>query len=268
MLNCILFSRNRACQLDAFLRSLKIFWKDWKDYTKISVIWAYEGEQFLTAYEKVFKDNPDINFVDQTNKNFKQVMIEQTDPNIPFMVQFVDDIIFINPFTLKCPEFETFKNESETTCLSLRVHPGLTYCYMRNTFMPSPHWVSEGKWAWLNLPGEFGYPYSQDGHIFRTEDLLPCIKEQPYSHPNALEDKMTYFTVRRPFMRCFQKAKIINIPANRVGQNIYNRVGNVSAEFLNEQFLKELRIDIKPFYGLQTNAVHCELEYKWESNII
>jgi hypothetical protein len=257
------FSKNRACQLDAFLRSLKFFWKDWKEYTKISVIWAYEGESFLMAYEKMFKNNPDINFIDQTNKDFKQTMIEQTDPNIPFTVQFVDDIIFINPFTLKCPEFEAFKNESETACLSLRMHPNITYCYMRNILTIPPAEASKGKWAWMGLPGDWGYFASQDAHIFRTEDILPCIKDQLYTHPNALEDKMTYFVKKRPFMRCFQEAKIINIPSNRVGQNIYNRVGNISVDFLNEQYLKGFRIDIRPFYGLKVNAVHYEMNYIW-----
>jgi hypothetical protein len=263
MLNCIVFSKNRACQLDAFLRSLKMFWNDWQEYAKISVIWAYEGEPFLTAYEKVFKDNPDINFVDQTNKDFKQIVIEQTDPNVPFTVMFVDDMMFINPFTLKCPEFEAFKNESETSCLSLRMHPGITYCYMRNIITPLPPGMINGKWAWLDLPGDWGYFASQDSHIFRTEDLLSCIRDQFYTHPNALEDKMTYFVKKRPFMRCFQEAKTINIPSNRVGQNIYNRVGNIPASFLNEQFLKDLRIDIRPFFGLKVNAVHYEMNYTW-----
>ena len=263
MLNCILFSRNRACQLDAFLRSLKLHWKDWKEYTKISVIWTYEGDQFFTAYEKLFKDHLDINFVNQTNKDFKQVMIEQTYPNVPYTVQFVDDIVFTSLFSLKCPEFEAFKNEPETLCLSLRIHPGISYCYMRNQVIPAPEWVSEGKWAWFNLPGEWGYPFSLDGHIFRTEDVLPCIKDQPYAHPNALEDKMTYFMPKRPYMRCFQQAKIINVPANRVGQNIYNRHGSIPSDFLNEQFLKGLRIDLKPFIGLNVNAVHYEMEYQW-----
>jgi hypothetical protein len=263
MLNCIVFSRNRACQLDAFLRSLKLFWSDWKEYTKINVIYDYSEEKFLTAYKKLFEENTDINFVDQHGKDFKKIMVEQTDPTAPLTVQFVDDIIFINPFTIKCPEFEAFKNEPETTCLSLRVHPLITYCYMMNIASPPPRWEAEGKWAWFSLPGEWGYPYSQDGHIIRTEDVLPCIKEQSYGHPNALEVEMTNFTVKRPYMRCFQKAKIINIPANRVGQFVNNRVGNISVDFLNDQYLKGLRINLKPFCGIQANAVHCELEYSW-----
>jgi hypothetical protein len=121
-----------------------------------------------------------------------------------------------------------------------------------------------GKWAWLGLPGDWGYPFSLDGHIFRTEDVIPYITNENYAHPNALEDKMTYVMPRRPYVRCFQEAKIINIPSNRVGQNIYNRVGHIPSDFLNEQYLKGLKIDLKPFYGLKVNAVHYEMIYSWE----
>jgi hypothetical protein len=245
-----------------------LFWVDWKDYTKISVIWCYDGAKFLDGYNRLFNDHPDITFIDQTNKDFKETVINSVDPSIPFTVQFVDDIIFINPFTIKCPEFEAFKTEPETTCISLRLHPLITYCYMLNISMFPPQWVAEGKWAWLNLPGDFGYADSVDGHIFRTEDILPCIREQSYTYPNALEGAMTQFIPKRPYMRCFQKAKIVNIPANKVGQLITNRSGNVSVDVLNDQYLKGLRIDLRPFCGIQTSSVHCELEYKWEPNII
>lgn len=263
LLNTIIFSKNRACQLDAFLRSMKTFWKDWQEESKVSVIWTYEGDEYLAGYERLFKDHPEINYISQKDKDFKQTMISAMDSSIPYTAQFVDDIVFINPLSLKCQEFEDFKNDPETTCLSLRMHPGITYCYMLNIPMTPPPEAPTGKWAWINLPGDWGYPMSQDGHIFRTEDVTPCIYNEEYAHPNALEGTMTYVIPRRQYTRCFQDAKLINVPSNRVGQNLYNRVGNISSDFLNDQYLKGLRIDIKPFYGLKVNAVHYEVEYQW-----
>jgi hypothetical protein len=263
MLNTIIFSKDRPCQLDAFLRSMKIFWKNWQEETKVSIIWTYDGDQYLAGYEKMFKDHPEMNYVAQKGKDFKQIMISVTDPSIPYTAQFVDDIVFINPFTLKCPEFEAFRDDPDTACLSLRMHPGITYCYMqRKNVVPPPEMLT-GRWAWIGLPGDEGYAMSQDGHIFRTEDVLPCIQNENYGHPNALEDKMTYVIPKRPYMRCFQKAKILNIPSNRVGQNIYNRVGNIPSDFLNDQYLKGLKIDIEPFFGIEVNAVHYEMTYSW-----
>jgi len=264
LMNCIVFSKDRACQLDAFLRSLKTHWKTWQEETKLSIMWTCSHNRYLAGYEILFKEHPEFNHVEQRNKDFKQILISLVDPNIPYTVQFVDDIIFTDDFTVNCPEFEAFKNEPETSCLSLRMHPGITYCYMQNFHMTPPaEAVANLKWEWLGLPGDFGYAMSQDGHIFRTEDLLPCFKYYDYGHPNALEGLMTYVVPKRPFMRCFQKAKIINIPSNRVGQNIHNRSGSIPSDFLNEQYLTGKRINLKPFDGLQANAVHYEMEYAW-----
>ena len=209
------------------------------------------------------KDHPDIHFVNQKAKGFKSTVVDLMKNDIPYNVQFVDDIVFINPFTLLCPEFEAFKTDPETTCLSLRMHPGISYCYMLDQQTPPPENISSGKWAWTGLQGDWKYPYSTDGHIFRNEDILPCILNENYQHPNGLEDKMTGAVVQRPYVRCFPKAKLINIPSNRVGQNVSNRHGDISAELLNSNYLKGMKIDIRPFFGVDKNAVHCEMEYTW-----
>lgn len=263
MLNCLIYTKNRACQLDAFLRSMKRHWKDWKSQANLSVIWTSSEEPFLSGYQKLFEEHPDVNFINQSVQGFKQSILTQINPLIPYTIQFVDDIVFINAFTIQCSEFESFIQEPETISLSLRMHPGITNCYMLNLATQPPLTASAGKWEWLNLPGDWGYPYSTDGHIFRTEDILPCLTNQEYNHPNALEDKMTRFIKIRPFLRCFPNAKILNIPSNKVGQNIHNRSGNLSADCLNNLYLKGHRINIEAFDSLRVNSVHYELNYQW-----
>lgn len=263
-INCLVYSKNRACQLDTFLRSLKLHWSNWKEETKITVIWDYDNDVYLAGYEKLLEEHPNINFVNQHNKDFKQMITEEIDANLPYTIQFVDDIIFTNNFSLNALEFKSFTEDEECICLSLRMHPGITYCYMTDMNTTPPDSASKGRWAWSNQSGDWGYPASVDGHIFKTEDILPCLLNEKYSQPNSLEERMIRGIPFKPYMRCFQEARIINIPANKVGVNKSNKCGDISAELLNEKYLNGSRINIKPFIGLKAPSVHFEMEYEWK----
>ena len=263
IINCLVYSKDRACQLDAFLRSMKSYWKSWQEEAKVSVIWTYQDAKYLAGYNRLFHEHSDISFISQKDKDFKQVVTGSIDQFLPYTVQFVDDIIFINPFTLNCSEFEAFSKEEETTCLSLRMHPKIIYCYMLDIWTTPPK-MDSGKWAWKNLPGDWGYPHSADGHIFRSKDTQACFFDSQYSNPNELEDRMLKTITYRPYARCFEKAKIINIPSNSVGKNIYNRRGDISAEFLNDQYLNGRKINIEAFSGRNFNGVHHEEDYLWQ----
>lgn len=261
--NCLVYSKDRACQLDAFLRSFKFQWKNWSEEARLSVIWTYSDESYLSGYYKLLRDHPDVNFVNQKDKDFKLITTEAVDLSLPYTVQFVDDIIFINPFSTELPDFKAFSAEEETTCLSLRLHPQVTYCYMLNIYTQPPQLV-DGKWFWKNLPGDWGYISSTDGHFFRTCDIQNCFFNSYYSNPNDLEERMIRTIPYRPYARCFQEGKIINIPSNSVGKNITNRRGNISAKYLNDQYLSGLKINVEPFYGQCFNAVHFEKDYTWQ----
>lgn len=262
-INCLVYSKDRACQLEAFLRSMKYQWKTWAGEAKVSVIWTYSDEAYLSGYEKLINEHPDVRFVNQKRLDFKSAVTGSIDLSLPYTVQFVDDIIFINPFSLESYEFKSFSEEEETTCLSLRLHPQVNYCYMLDMYTNPPFMV-DNKWDWRGMSGDWAYPGSADGHIFRTIDMQNCFFYGPYSNPNDLEECMIRMIPFRTHVRCFPEGKIINIPSNSVGKNLTNRRGNISAQYLNDQYLRGQRIALEPFYGKCYNAVHFEQEYTWE----
>ena len=49
-------------------------------------------------------------------------------------------------------------------------------------------------WHWMGMEGDWGYPMSLDGHIFRTAEIAPLLEHLDYRNPNVLEAALA----RRP----------------------------------------------------------------------
>ena len=65
----------------------------------------------------------------------------------------------------------------------------------------------------------------------------------------------------KPFMICFDKSIIVNIPLNKISENNKNRSQNISLKYLNDNYLNNKTIDICCLKQLRNrNSVHCELE--------
>ena len=112
-------------------------------------------------------------------------------------------------------------------------------------------------WQWRGAPGDWAYPMSLDGHIFRTEDVLPLIQAERFDNPNLLETRLAKHPIDKPLMTCLDEHVVVNIPLNRV-QNVYhNRCGDDwTAERLNELFLAGKAIDTRHFDGMQNRSAH------------
>jgi hypothetical protein len=135
----------------------------------------------------------------------------------------------------------------------------MDYCYTLNRKQTPPKMQPGNIWNWRLSDADYGYPMSLDGHIFRTADILPLLETLDYHDPNSLEAALARHPINRPMMMCFDKSVIVNNPINRVQDTIKNRHGDISAEWLNEQFLAGKRIDLTPFIGIEPKACHMEL---------
>jgi len=257
-INIIVFSKDRALQLELFIRSFNTFVKNSLDY-KISVLYTYSTPAFKIGYDWLIRDKPtNVNFIKE--ENFKQDTISLIDTNKPYTVFFVDDIIFKEPFAFYDDKMNIFINNQSISCLSLRLHPHLVYCYAESRNMKRPVFDKNNIFNWTKETGDYGYPMSQDGHIFRTHQIRQFHIDLEYHAPNTLEGKLHLQRKKMPpLMICYDKAKIINNPMNRVQFASINRCGNISAESLNNKFLDGYLINLKPFVGFDNVAVHTEI---------
>lgn len=259
MLNLLIFSKDRGCQLDLLLRSIKHFWTDWSDY-KFFVLYKYSNEWYKEGYRRVIKKHPDINYIKEIN--FKNQVVSQLHEENKFTMYLVDDNVFKEQFKFNCEDvFEFYKNE-DIACLSLRLHPRIKYCYTIKIDTPPPKFINKNSWVCAGALGDWNYKMSVDGHIFRTKDVVNLVKSLNYSNPNTFEGMMASNELKNPLMMCFEKSIIFNIPVNKVQTVNGNYCGGISAEYLNTKFLDGYIINLEPIKNFDNISVHQEIDLK------
>ena len=100
---------------------------------------------------------------------------------------------------------------------------------------------------------------SLDSHVFKTADIFPMVHSLPYANPNWLEGHMANHPLPHPNMMCLPKSPAMNIPANKVQTVNGNHCGNISAKYLNDEYLAGKRIDLEPIVGFNNISAHQEM---------
>ena len=166
---------------------------------------------------------------------------------------FTDDSVLFKPVTTRprLPESWLETNE-ELLCFSLRLGENCDSCYplAREQRLP-PFELLDSEtlaWAWRDADGDFGYPGSLDGHVFRRETVLELVAAGGYSNPNTLEG---LFAARladneRGSIGSYRQSHLVGVPVNRVNQTHPNRFGErwpYGLSVLNDRYLAGERLD-------------------------
>lgn len=263
--NTIIFSKDRAAQLDALLRSIAEKVERWRERGQCTVIYTASTPEFARGYEIVRAAHPQgVEFINETGgPGFKplveRAMARQRAANNARLCMFlVDDIIFKSAWSADGGKpLARLLGDPRVLCLSLRMCHRYDFCYAKNKPQKVPFWSRFGRWKWIGARGDWGYPMSVDGHIFRYEDMLPLVERLDFRHPNSFEAALAGNAIKtRPLMTCYREAVIVNLPVNRVQDDFKNRAGEqhgISAEDLNRLFLEGKRVDLAPVYALNDN---------------
>jgi len=264
MINIIVFSKDRPMQLELFIRSFNKYVKNFNNYI-INVLYTYSNTNFKKGYDKLF-DMGYTNIVFVKENKFKLDLINLIDSRLTeFILFFVDDNVFKNDFDFYDNQMNLFKNDNEILCRSLRLHPNLTYCYpMRLKITKYPVFLEDNIFYWRGEQGDYGYPMSVDGHMFRTKEILPLVKELNYKNPNSFEGLMATHSLNLSKMICYNKSIIVNNPCNIVQINNLNVYGNITANELNDKFLEGYIINLNNFDGIENISCHQEIKMRFE----
>lgn len=264
MLNLVVFSKDRACQLDLLLRSLRTHLA-WLDPGEISVLYAHSTAPYARGYETVRALHPGVRFVAEADAaSFRDATLALVDTARPLTTFLVDDDVLLAGFSLDDPELARLATRPELACVSLRLAPRIDYCYSLDRPAPPPELDADRTWAWPGAPGDWAYPMSLDGHVFRTVELLPLLEQLPFSNPNSLEAVLAEHPLPLPRSGCYEEPRLLNVPANRVQDTAPNRHGSIPAELLNDRFLAGERIAAASLDGVVNRAPHHELDYVFE----
>lgn len=267
-LHTILFSKDRACQLDLTLSTYKNHFKEWRD-NKLTILYTFSSNEFKFGYDKVKKLHPEFTWVMETNfrQNTVAIFNDIQEPLVSFLV---DDDVFINDVTLKCQPIKAFLNNPNILCVASRMNKEVNYCYTSNIqSAPPTFFYEEGSWEWRapGLAGDWCYPMSiASFHIFRKVDLIRPITQVPFRAPNSLEGTcLAANPPDKPLMILLDNQKCVCGVNNRVqGENSNRHENSHSLESLNNMFLAGNRLSDKVNDGKILKQAHAPVAYVWE----
>lgn len=260
---------DRAMQLDSLLRSMEKYYKNYND-DKIIIVYKYTNEQYKKGYEKVMNTYPNYYYFQETDIKQNMLDIFEDNKEQKYSVFFSDDNLWKDDFDSKTNvNFQAFEFDEQILCYTLRLHPRIKKCYpMGNIDTPPPKFNDEPYiWNWQGLSGDWGYPCSIDGHIFRTGIVHSMIKLLPYKNVNQIEAFMSMqhniLKNHYPKMVCSNKSAIMNLPWNRVQTNSPNINMDIDLNMLNEKYINGEIIDLDFYKGFDTISPHQEVEIKF-----
>lgn len=260
MIKWIIFSKDRAAQLDLLLRSMKRFIGP-SFIESVNIIYKSSEMVFEDAYRDVWESEI-INanwFEEKDYLSFKQILTTVVaDEDARYVGLLCDDDVFVR-------EFIPVPIPAACYTHSLRLNPRMPFSLNSQIFQSLPEGVMWGKnhfiWDWEGQQGDYAYPYSVSGSVWRSSDLVGYIEHLDFYHPNSLEDQLVSNPLNYPKMICGVDNCTLNIPSNLVQSTHNNPIVGPSAMELNEKFLEGKRIDLKPLIGIESDS--CFLDYQY-----
>ena len=264
MINIIIFSKDRACQLDLLLRSLRRRFK--LGYT-LSVLYTYSNDNYKEGY--VLVKNIWSRYVYfKKELNFKEDLINMFLTNYKFTLYLTDDNFFTKDVIVD-GYFKLFEDSDIFLALSLLKSRNNKYLYDNSDRLSyQPEWIDDIIWNWKKSLGIWNYCMSLATNIYNTEDLRNCITKLPFTGPNTLEDLMVANPINKKYMVGSSEIKVVTLDANKVykGSNIQFDILQEES-MLNDKWLDGYRIK-NTFEGLRNNLyVFRKVIFEFEKRI-
>jgi FkbM family methyltransferase len=258
VLDLIAFSKDRPAQLDLLLRSVR---RHVEAASSTAVVYTASDDLYARGYAVVRDEHPWVRWVDEAEAGgFKAATLALVADAGERLAFLVDDIVFTLPLVADAAPVRALDQDPGLLCCSLRLDPGKTYCYALDQAMTPPPATT---WEWAGMAGDWGYPMSLDGHVFRAAQIRPLLEALDYFNPNALEAALAAAPLPLPRAICFDAARLINVPDNRVQDTACNRHAGGSPRALAAAFLAGRRLDLEPFEGLRAPSVHHEMPLRF-----
>lgn len=275
--SAIVFSKNRALQLDLLLKSI---YSNFKECMEVDIIYK-ETEEHKDSYEKLKSEHqmklaaPFVYFHKQGDNNFYQLIYNLvSEARTSHVVFFTDDDIVYRNVNIPDIALESILH-TNFSCLSLRLGGNITKRqigdFMYDEMIPNFS-VSNNILIWdyteCNPCGYFGYPMSVDGHIFCKKKLLDILDKMDtrgqLETPNKFEELLVGFaTDTGRYMISLSESCVVNSPNNRVQEEYKNRAGDhysYCEDHLMNLYLVGTRIDLKSLDFSNVNCPHTEIK--------
>ena len=255
MITAVVFSKDRACQLDLLLTSLE---RNGRGLFHPVVLYRATNEEHEKAYSVC-------------RERFWKVPF-QPDGDAPVRVAaelfglasygcfFTDDSVLYRSIP-----FPPTQLSGRVLCFSLRLGLNTTWCYPydREQITPTARSVIL-QWDWTTADGDFGYPASVDGHVFSGLDLYGALAGcAENANPNQMEEHLvkTFALDARVRMASYPHSCLVGIPANIVTDTHRNRHAHgPTPDDLCASYLSGKRLDLDAMDFTDVRGAHQDIE--------
>lgn len=266
MIKLIIYSRDRASQLNLLLQSIR---KYASNIFSIDIIWNYSNKHYEEGYEKLKLTTSEINWLYQpTSLDFKKLTLESLENCEHICFSTDDEVVFdyIDKEKLfsNLPKFDNhiFSLRLGFNTIEQDIH--------RGTKQPPLNIYVErdGVLTWpINFyhpHHNYGYFGSLDMTIYRTSLLNRILPKINFKNTNELEGGLTQFREECSYISSFKHSVAVNLPVNNLsGYTLVNEKFAYTNEELNEKYLAGYEIDLESISQTPMIGAHQQIPYSW-----
>lgn len=185
-MNIVIFSKDRAAQLDLLIQSIYKFVCN----PNIFVIYKYSEEKYQTAYNIL--SNKYSNIILIKEYELREELIDIIDELDRTTCLCTDDSVFFR----ELPKINYEQLLIDNNCNSFSTRSGLNtlqQCHWKPIFqkpinnLSTDHNFLKWKWSEHDYRTDYGRPMSIDGNIFLSSKLHKILKETNWDNPRNLD---------------------------------------------------------------------------------
>jgi hypothetical protein len=270
MLNVIIFSKNRAMQLDLLLQSILLNFNV-EDYT-LNILYKSSNDEYNRGYNTIRDLYPQFKY--KKEESFKQDLLSLFNDS-KYTVFLTDDDIIYQSFKLNNDELHNIFMLTNANCFSLRLGLNTKHCYTQQKLNSLEEFKTHNfyydtdliepviSWKVGDGTNDYSYPMSVDGHIFKTEYIKNLCEILEYGNPNFFEAMLSNFGRNEMIISSYKNSKLVNSPINRVQETFKNLSGmkySYSSEDLNEMYLDGLILNLEKMNFNEITGCHQEIQ--------
>ncbi len=254
----VVFSKNRACQLDLLLQSADAM-LDERDAHSFTVLYKADDPEFEAGYRLASSRHAGVTFLgDSKDSDVNEQMLDVFSAGSgKYCSILVDDDLFVRTISMTDGPFRVLDRDASVSAISTRLHPKIDFCHPLGLKVAPSRVNRNGVFSWeeerdtlsaalrrvFGQParggGDWGCKMSMDGNIYRRQDMLGCLGGiSGVRSVGYLEPALASNPIPGPNGVCYRSARLVNVPLNRVDNSEFNYPSmGESAAMINARYL-------------------------------